>query len=153
MIGSDSRALVVLLGAMTALTALAIDMSLPALPALSAAFAASPERVQLTLSLFITGYAAGQVFTGPLSDRFGRKPLLIAGLVIYVVAAIACALSRSIGVLIAARLVMGFGGCVGPVLARAVVRDRNGGPLAAILFSSRKRYLAMARVLDRKVVV
>ena len=59
MIRSDSRVLVVLLGAMTALTALAIDMSLPALPALSADFDATPERVQLTLSLFIIGYAVG----------------------------------------------------------------------------------------------
>src|SRR5690348_4831998 len=97
MIRSDSRVSVVLLGAMTALTALAIDMSLPALPALSTEFDAAPERVQLTLSLFIIGYAIGQLFHGPLSDRFGRKPILIAGLVIYVAAAIVCALSRSIG--------------------------------------------------------
>lgn len=147
MIRSDSRALVVLLGAMTALTALAIDMSLPALPALAAAFAASPERVQLTLSLFIAGYAVGQVFHGPLSDRFGRKPVLIGGLVIYLAAAIACALSRSIGVLIAARLVMGFGGCVGPVLARAVVRDHYGGPHAAQMFSSLTAVFALAPLL------
>ena len=144
MIRSDSRALVVLLGAMTALTALAIDMSLPALPALSAEFDASPERVQLTLSLFIIGYACGQIFHGPLSDRFGRKPILIAGLVIYVAAAIVCALSRSIGLLILARLVMGFGGCVGPVLARAVVRDHYGGPHAAQMFSSLTAVFALA---------
>jgi DHA1 family bicyclomycin/chloramphenicol resistance-like MFS transporter len=144
MIGSHSRALVVLLGAMTALVALAIDMSLPALPALGAEFAASPERVQLTLSLFITGYAAGQVFCGPLSDRFGRKPVLIAGLVVYVVAAIGCVVSRGIGQLIAVRLVMGFGGCVGPVLARAVVRDYYSGPLAAQTFSSLTAVFALA---------
>ncbi|MDE2227699.1 MAG: multidrug effflux MFS transporter [Alphaproteobacteria bacterium] len=144
MIQSDSRALVVLLGAMTALTALAIDMSLPALPTLSAAFAASPDRVQLTLSLFIAGYAVGQLVHGPLSDRFGRKPVLIGGLVIYVAAAIACALSRSIGVLIAARLVMGFGGGVGPVLSRAVVRDHFGGRLAAQIYSSLTAVFALA---------
>jgi len=144
MIRSDSRALVVLLGAMTALTALAIDMSLPALPALSAEFDASPERVQLTLSLFIIGYAGGQIFHGPLSDRFGRKPVLIGGLVIYVAAAIACAVSQSIDVLIAARLVMGFGGCVGPVLARAVVRDHYGGSLAAQMYSSLTAVFALA---------
>lgn len=147
MIRSDSRVLVVLLGAMTALTALAIDMSLPALPALSADFAASPERVQLTLSLFIIGYAVGQLFHGPLSDRFGRKPILIAGLVIYVGASIVCALSRSIGLLIAARLVMGFGGCVGPVLARAVVRDYFGGPHAAQMFSSLTAVFALAPLI------
>jgi DHA1 family bicyclomycin/chloramphenicol resistance-like MFS transporter len=144
MVRSDSRALVVLLGAMTALAALAIDMSLPALPALGVEFAASPERVQLTLSLFITGYAAGQVFCGPLADRFGRKPILIAGLVIYVAAAVGCILSRSIDELIAARLVMGFGGCVGPVLARAVVRDYYSGPVAAQTFSSLTAVFALA---------
>src|SRR5215469_1098617 len=147
MIRSDSRALVVLLGAMTALTALAIDMSLPALPALSAEFGASPDRVQLTLSLFIIGYAGGQLFHGPLSDRFGRKPILIAGLVIYAGAAIVCALSRSIGLLILARLVMGFGGCVGPVLARAVVRDYFGGPHAAQMFSSLTAVFALAPLI------
>ncbi|MGH6982945.1 MAG: Bcr/CflA family multidrug efflux MFS transporter [Stellaceae bacterium] len=147
MIRSDSRVLVVLLGAMTALTALAIDMSLPALPALSAEFAATPERVQLTLSLFIIGYAIGQLFHGPLSDRFGRKPILIAGLVIYVGASIVCALSRSIGLLIAARLVMGFGGCVGPVLARAVVRDYYGGRHAAQMFSSLTAVFALAPLI------
>ena len=147
MIRSDSRVLVVLLGAMTALTALAIDMSLPALPALSAEFEASPERVQLTLSLFIIGYAVGQLFHGPLSDRFGRKPILIAGLVIYVGASIVCALSRSIDLLITARLVMGFGGCVGPVLARAVVRDHYGGPHAAQMFSSLTAVFALAPLI------
>ena len=144
MIRSDSRVLVALLGAMTALTALAIDMSLPALPALSAEFVATPERVQLTLSLFIIGYAIGQLFHGPLSDRFGRKPILIAGLVIYVGASIVCALSPSIDLLIAARLVMGIGGCVGPVLARAVVRDYFSGPHAAQMFSSLTAVFALA---------
>src|SRR5487761_432609 len=147
MIRSDSRVLVVLLGAMTALTALAIDMSLPALPALSAEFEASPERGQLTLSLFIIGYAVGQLFHGPLSVRFDRKPILIAGLVIYVGASIVCALSRSIDLLITARLVMGFGGCVGPVLARAVVRDHYGGPHAAQMFSSLTAVFALAPLI------
>ena len=135
-IGPESRALVYLLGAMTALTALAIDMSLPALPTLGREFAAAPDRVQLTLSLFIGGYALGQLFIGPLSDRFGRRPILLLGLFFYMAAAAACALSVSISMLIAARLVMGFAGCVGPVLARAVVRDHFAGKTAAQMFSS-----------------
>jgi len=144
MIKADSRALVFLLGSLTALTALAIDMSLPALPTLAHEFLASPDQVQLTLSLFVAGYAIGQVFHGPLSDRFGRKPVMLAGLAIYILAGIACALSASISVLVTARLVMGFGGCVGPVLARAVVRDHFGGGRAAQMFSSLTAVFALA---------
>ena len=143
-IGPESRALVFLLGALTAITALAIDMSLPALPTLGREFVATPDRVQLTLSLFIGGYAVGQIFIGPLSDRFGRKPVLLTGLVLYMIAAAACAASPGIGSLVWARLVMGFAGCVGPVLARAVVRDHFAGKTAAQMFSSLTAVFALA---------
>ncbi len=143
-IGPESRGFVFLLGALTALTALAIDMSLPALPALGREFHASPDRVQLTLSLFIGGYAIGQLFIGPLSDRFGRKPILILGLLLYMIAAGSCALAPGIGFLIASRLVMGFAGCVGPVLARAMVRDYFAGKTAAQMFSSLTAVFALA---------
>jgi MFS transporter, DHA1 family, multidrug resistance protein len=124
-----------LLGALTAMTAFATDMSLPALPTLSRSFAASPERVQLTLSLFILGYGGGQLFYGPLSDRFGRRPMLLAGLAIYALSGFACALAPSIGVLVAARFIQGLGGCVGPILGRAVVRDHYSGVHAAQMLS------------------
>ena len=135
-LATESRALVILLGAMTALVALAIDMSLPALPTLSREFGATPDTVQLTLSLFILGYGAGQLVYGPLSDRFGRRRMLLIGLAMYMAAGLACAVSPRIEILIAARIVMGFGGCVGPVLARAIVRDHFGGARAAQVFSS-----------------
>src|SRR5208282_2850841 len=122
-------------------------MSLPALPTLGREFAATPDRVQLTLSLFVGGYAAGQIFIGPLSDRFGRKPILLFGLVLYVAAAAACALSPGIGFLIWARLVMGFAGCVGPVLARAVVRDHFAGKTAEQMFASLTAVFALAPLI------
>jgi DHA1 family bicyclomycin/chloramphenicol resistance-like MFS transporter len=143
-IGPESRGFVLLLGALTTLTALAIDMSLPALPTLGREFAASPDRVQLTLSLFIGGYAVGQLFIGPLSDRFGRRPIMLLGLVLYMIATAACTVSPGIGFLIVARLVMGFAGCVGPVLARAVVRDHFAGKTAAQMFSSLTAVFALA---------
>jgi DHA1 family bicyclomycin/chloramphenicol resistance-like MFS transporter len=124
-----------LLGALTAMTAFATDMSLPALPTLTRSFAASPERVQLTLSLFVLGYGGGQLFYGPLSDRFGRRPMLLAGLAIYTLSGFACALAPSIEVLVAARLIQGLGGCVGPILGRAIVRDHYSGVRAAQMLS------------------
>ena len=86
MLKPGSLPFTVLLGALTAMTAFAIDMSLPALPALAVAFAAPPRQVQLTLSLFVLGYGAGQLFYGPLSDRFGRRPMLLLGLVVVLLA-------------------------------------------------------------------
>lgn len=124
-----------LLGALTAMTAFATDMSLPALPTLTRSFAASPERVQLTLSLFILGYGGGQLFYGPLSDRFGRRPMLLAGLAVYALSGFACAFAPTIEVLVAARLIQGLGGCVGPILGRAIVRDHYSGAHAAQMLS------------------
>jgi len=131
MLRPDSWGLTILLGALTAMTSLAVDMSLPALPTMARNFNATPDRVQLTLSLFMVGYAAGQLFCGPLSDRFGRRRMLLTGLAIYTLAGFACAASPRLEVLVTARLVQGFGACVGPILGRAVVRDRMTGARAA----------------------
>jgi len=130
MLKPQSWGLTVLLGALAGMTALAVDMSLPSLPTITASFNASPRSVQLTLSLFLVGYAGAQLFCGPLSDRFGRRRVLIGGLVIYTLAGYACAISSSIEVLVTARLIQGCGACVGPVLGRAVVRDHMTGPRA-----------------------
>ena len=82
MLKPQSWGLTILLGALAGMTALAIDMSLPSLPSITGSFRASPRSVQLTLSLFLVGYAGAQLFCGPLSDRFGRRRVLIAGLAI-----------------------------------------------------------------------
>lgn len=131
MLRPESRAFTLLLGALAGMSALAIDMSLPALPTLTMVFATTPESVQLTLSLFMAGYAVGQLFYGPLSDRFGRRRMLLTGLAIYTLGGFACVWSPSIEVLVTARLVQGFGACVGPILGRAVVRDHMAGRRAA----------------------
>lgn len=121
-----------LLAALTGLTALSIDMSLPALPQLQRAFGASAGSIQLTLSLFLVGYGVGQLVCGFLSDRFGRRPVLLAGLALFTVAGLACAFSPSLPALIALRLLQGMGASVGPILARAMVRDRFGGSSEAV---------------------
>lgn len=130
MLRPDTLALTVLLALLTALGPLSTDMYLPSLPALTRALGASPAGGQLTLSAFLFGFAAGQIVYGPLADRFGRKPVLLAGLVIFCAASAACALAPSIEVLSIARFVQAFGACGPIVLARSIVRDLYEGPRA-----------------------
>jgi len=126
----DTLALTVVLALLTALGPLSTDMYLPSLPAIARALGADTARTQLTLSLFLVGFAAGQLIWGPLSDRFGRRPVLLTGLAIFIVATGACALAPSIDWLIAMRALQAFGGSGPIVLARAIVRDLYEGPRA-----------------------
>lgn len=136
MLDPNGRAFRVLLGAQSMVSSLAVDMSLPALPAIAAAFATSADRAQLTISSYLLGYAAGQLFYGPFSDRFGRRPLLLIGLTIYTVSGFLCALAPTIGAMVALRLLQGLGGCVGVVVTRAAARDYFSGTTLAQTLSS-----------------
>jgi MFS transporter, DHA1 family, multidrug resistance protein len=142
-----SRAFVVLLGALTALTALSIDMSLPALPRLAAVFATTPDKAQLTLSVFLIGFAIGQLAYGPISDRFGRRPVLLFGLVVYTLAGIGCALAGSIDQLVLCRLLQGVGGCVGRVMGPAIVRDEFHAQQGAQVLSYVTLVMALAPLI------
>lgn len=115
--------LIVLLGAVTAFAPASIDMYLPALPVLGTEFGASAGHVQLSVASFFLGLAVGQGFYGPLSDRFGRTRPLYAGLTIFVLASIGCALAPSVDFLIILRFFQALGACSGQVISRAVVRD------------------------------
>src|SRR6266516_4680937 len=126
---------ITLLGLLTALTPLSVDMYLPALPALGLAFSAEPGHVQLSLASFFLGLAIGQAFYGPLSDRFGRRLLLYTGLFLFVLASAGCALARSIDLLIALRFFQALGACSSQVIARAVVRDLFEAHEAVRVFS------------------
>jgi DHA1 family bicyclomycin/chloramphenicol resistance-like MFS transporter len=108
---------------------------------------APTAQVQLTISAYLFGFAVGQIFYGPLSDRHGRKPVLLAALGLYLVASIACALSTSIDMLIAARAVQAIGGSGGIVLARAIVRDLYSGTRAGRELSLIGSVMALAPVL------
>jgi DHA1 family bicyclomycin/chloramphenicol resistance-like MFS transporter len=117
------RRLAILLGALTALGPLGIDMYLPAFPAMGTDLGASPAAIQRTLAVFLLGMAAGQLVYGPLSDRLGRRVPLFVGMGVYTLASIGCALASSADALVWLRLAQALGGCVGVVVARAVVRD------------------------------
>jgi DHA1 family bicyclomycin/chloramphenicol resistance-like MFS transporter len=134
----------VLLTAVVGLGALSIDMFLPSLPAIATAFASPPATVQLTITLFLMAFAAAQLIYGPLSDRFGRRGVLIVGLALYAAAGLACALAPTIGILIGARVLQALGGGAGPVVARAVIRDLYDRERAARVFS----YMAMVQSLN-----
>jgi DHA1 family bicyclomycin/chloramphenicol resistance-like MFS transporter len=129
---------------MTAVTALSIDMSLPAQPALATAFGVSESTAQLTLSLFLIGFAGAQIFTGHLSDRLGRRRVMLGGLALFTVSGVACAASPTIEVLLACRVLQGIGAAASPVVARAMVRDTQPGAEAARLLSTMLAALAVA---------
>ncbi len=115
-----------LLTALVALGQISTSIYIPSLPAIVADLAATQAQVNLTLSGFLAGFAVCQLAFGPLSDRWGRRPTLIAGLSLYLVASLWCVLAPSIGMLIAGRVLQGMAACVGPVLGRAIVRDIYG---------------------------
>jgi DHA1 family bicyclomycin/chloramphenicol resistance-like MFS transporter len=140
---ASSPAVTVLLAALVALGPVSTDLYLPSLPGLARAFGTDVAEVQLTLSVFLVGLAGGQLVYGPLSDRFGRRPVLLAGLIIYTAASVACALAPSMNVLIAGRFLQAIGACAGPVLGRAIVRDVHGREEAARILS----YMAAAMAL------
>ena len=113
----------VLLTVLIGLPRITLDMHLPALPAMADDFHTSDSQLQLTLTLYALGSAISLLVSGPLTDRFGRRPVLLSGLLVYAVATVACALADSIGVLIVARLFQALGGCCTTVIGRVIVRD------------------------------
>ncbi len=112
-----------LLAAVTAIAFCALHMVVPALPLLATAFDENPARVQLVLTLYLAGIAGGQLVYGPVSDRFGRRPVLIAGLAMFLAGTLLCGLAWSLTALIVGRVFQACGACAGIVLSRAIIRD------------------------------
>jgi len=133
-----------IIAALVAIGPLSTDMYLPAFPALMKAFDADISQVQYTLSTFLVGFALAQLFYGPLSDRFGRKPVLIGGMLLFIFSSIAIAFAGTIETLAWLRLLQAVGGCVGPVLGRAIVRDIHGPTEAARQFAFISTAMALA---------
>lgn len=140
----DSFIVAVLLTLAVSMGPISTDLYLPSLPSLTSALETDVASVQLTLSVFLVGFAFSQLVYGPLSDRFGRRPALTAGLILYIIASIGCALATSIEVLIAARFVQAVGACSGHVLGRAIVRDVYGREGAARMLAYIGAAMALA---------
>lgn len=146
MLRPDTLALTALLAALTALGPLSTDLYLPSLPDIGRFFAVSPTWVQLTLSAYLIGFAAGQLVYGPISDRHGRRPVLFAAVAIFCVASLICTFAPSIESLIAARALQSFGAAGAIVLARAVVRDLYTGARAGKELSVMGAIMALAPI-------
>jgi len=115
--------LIVILGAISALTPLAIDMYLPAMPSIAEEFAVSGGDIQFTLTAYMAGFALGQLLHGPLADSFGRKPILLIGVLSFTFASLLSALASNIDLLVWARIGQGFAGAAAAVVIQAIVRD------------------------------
>ena len=147
MLRPGTFALTALLAALSAVGPLTTDMYLPSLPDIVRLLDATSAQGQLTISAYLVGFAVGQVVYGPLSDRHGRKPVLLAAIALYCLASLLCALSTSMAMLISARFLQALGGCGGIVLARAIVRDLYAGARAGRELSLIGSVMALAPVL------
>ena len=127
--------LTVVLGLITAIGPLSIDMYLPAFPQIAADFGVPDAQVQLSLTACLIGLAAGQLTCGPLSDRWGRRRPIVAAVAAYAIFSLLCAVAPSAPLLVAFRLLQGFAGGAGVVVTRALVRDLYSGVAAAKFFS------------------
>jgi len=126
-----SPGLIAVLAALSAFAPLSIDMYLPALPTIARELGASGGDIQLTLTVFVLAFGFGQIVYGPIGDRYGRRPVILGALVVYVGASLACALAARADQLIALRLFQGLAACGGVVMARTMVRDLASGDQAA----------------------
>jgi DHA1 family bicyclomycin/chloramphenicol resistance-like MFS transporter len=127
--------LLAIVGSLSAFAPLSIDMYLPGLPQLATDLSATASEAQLTLTTFLVGLAVGQLIAGPLSDRMGRRPPLIGGVLLYTVASLGCAIAGDIWAFATLRILQGLGGAAGVVIGRAIVRDHFGGSTLARAFA------------------
>ena len=143
--------LLVTLGALTAFAPMATDLYLPAFPNIANSLGVDIPTVQVTLAASFAGLGAGQILYGPLSDRYGRRRPLIAGLVLFILASIGCAFSTTLPMLTSMRLLQALGGCAGLVIARAIVRDCYTGAAMARTMSLMTMVFALAPLIAPSV--
>lgn len=141
---SDGIGVRIVLGVLMAFGALSTDLYLPALPVIGTALNASHGAMELTISSYLVGFSLTQLVWGPISDRWGRRGPVLAGLGLFVLGSAGCAVSVSVEIIIACRIVQALGACAGVVLARAMVRDIYGRNTAAGILSTLMMIMAVA---------
>ena len=147
----EQRTLILVLGCLAAMGPMSIDLYLPAFPLLEQEFATDAAAVSHTMASYFIGIAAGQMIYGPVSDSYGRRGPLLVGLILYLVGSVLCAVSPTIELLSAARVVQALGGCAGMVICRAVVRDLFEPAQMARVFSALLLVMGIAPVLAPSV--
>lgn len=139
--------LLIIIATALMLQPLSTDLYLASLPGLAHYFNVPPATVQLTLSLFVLGFGGAQLVAGPLSDRFGRRPILLGGLALYTIASVLCSLAPNITLLIAARFLQALGCCAVVVVARTMVRDAYAPEFGPRVMARAATWLSMAPIL------
>jgi DHA1 family bicyclomycin/chloramphenicol resistance-like MFS transporter len=147
MLRPGTFALTALLSFLTGIGPLSVDMYLASWPEIGRLLQASPGEVQLTLSVYLVGFGLAQLIYGPLSDRHGRKPVLLAAVAIYTLASIACMVAPSIEFLIVARFIQAIGGSGILILPRAIARDLHDGVYVARELSRIAAVMALTPVI------
>ena len=147
MLRPDTFALTALLAFLTSFGPMSVDLYLPSMPAIAAALATPPAHVQLTISLYLVGFAIGQIVYGPVSDRLGRKPIIVLSFVLYCAATLVCLASTSIAMLVAGRFLQALGVSGSVVVVRAVVRDLYEGARAGHQLSSMGMLMGFAPII------
>lgn len=137
-------ALLALLTALSAFGMLATNLYLPSLPSLARALGTDAHGAQATLSVFLAGFAVAQLVAGPLSDRYGRRPVLLTGAALYAAASALCALAQTLEAMLAFRVLQAIGACAGTVLVRAILRDLYQGPALTRAFAIITTFMAAA---------
>ena len=140
--------LILCLGLVAALAPLSIDMYLPSFPTIREEFGTTAAQVQLTLSGYMLGFTLGQLGYGPLSDRFGRRPVLFSGIALFIVMTILCATASSIESLSVYRFLQAVGGAAGTVLSRAIIRDQFSGTYMARAMSVMLMFILLAPMIS-----
>lgn len=144
---NGNLAFVLTLGALAAVSATTVDICLPAQPEIAISYGAAPAAGAALVSAYLAGYGPGQLFWGPLADRFGRRLPLFVSLAGFIATSVVCALAASLELLLLARGIQGLFGAASPVIARAIARDQGGGPATAALISTMTVVLGAAPLL------
>src|SRR5262249_10988241 len=145
---ATSKIMLLMLVAMTGVAPISLYMLVPALPVLASTFGGDISIAQMTVSLYMVGIACSQLVMGPLSDKFGRRPVLLAGLTLMVAASIGCSLAQTLPQLIAARFLPAVGGASGMVVSRAIIRDLYGRDKVGAMISLVIAVMMVAQMLS-----